>query len=132
MTDAVENERDRIERVLDALYAARFNGELERLSGLFAERAKFRISGSSDGKPIAISVDDAAQIRGWLAVLLKSFSLSGCRILARVIDGNRAAVHWEAVIHSRITGAGVATELVDVVEVRAGRITSYVEFFAPV
>lgn len=132
MTGIDDNERDRVERVLDTLYAARVGGDLERLSGLFAERAQFRISGSSDGKPIAISVDDRAQIRGWLAVLLKSFSLSGYKILAQVIDGNCAAVHWRAEIHSRITGVGVTTELVDVIEIRDTRIISYVEFFAPV
>lgn len=131
MTEVADSGRAQIERVLDALYAARIGGELGKLVGLFAPDAQFRISGSSDGKPIAIAVRDEAQIRGWLTVLLKSFSLSGYTVLARIIDGNRAAVHWRAVIHSRITGASIATELMDLVEVRGGRITSYVEFFAP-
>jgi ketosteroid isomerase-like protein len=39
-------------------------------------------------------------------------------------------VHWRANIHSKITGATVPTELVDLVEVRNGRIVSYIEFFA--
>lgn len=132
MTDVVDSDRARIEQVLEVLYAARLDGDLDPLAGLFAEQAQFRISGSSDGKPIAIAVCNAAQIRGWLAVLLKSFSLSEYAVLARVIEGNRAAVHWRAVIHSRVTGARIATELVDVIEVRGDRIASYVEFFAPV
>ncbi len=132
MTDRREATRQSVERVLDALYAARLGGELERLAGLFAPGAQFRISGSSDGKPIAISVQDRAQIRGWLTVLLKSFSVSGYMPLSRIVEGNRAAVHWRAVIHSRITGASVATELVDIVEVDGDQITAYVEFFAPV
>lgn len=132
MTEVADNERAQIERVLDALYAARIGGELDRLVGLFAQNAQFRISGSSDGKPIAISVGDETQIRGWLTVLLKSFSLSGYTVLARIVDGNRAAVHWRAVIHSRITGARITTELMDVVEVRGEHIASYVELFAPV
>jgi ketosteroid isomerase-like protein len=132
MTDTADSDRAQVERVLDALYGARIGGELGRLAGLFAPNAQFRISGSSDGKPIAISVRDEAPIRGWLTVLLKSFTLSGYTVLARIVDGNRAAVHWRAVIHSRITGASIATELVDLVEVRGERIASYVEFFAPV
>lgn len=132
MKNTADIDRERIRRVLDKLYAARFDGELDRLAALFAPMAQFRISGSSDGKPIAIAVSDGAQIRGWLAVLLKSFSLSRHEVLARVIDGNRAAVHWRAVIHSRITGVSVATELMDLVEISGEQIASYVEFFAPV
>lgn len=132
MAGVADGDRARIEQVLDALYAARLGGELDRLAGLFAKQSQFRISGSSDGKPISIAVHDSVQIRGWLAVLLKSFSLSEYALIARIVDGSRAAVHWRAVIHSRITGASIATELVDVVEVQGDRITSYVEFFAPV
>jgi len=40
-------------------------------------------------------------------------------------------VHWRADIHSRITGAVVSTELIDLIEVRAGRILSYTEYFVP-
>ena len=124
-------DRASMQALLDALYAARAGGELERLSGLFGESAHFRISGSGDGKPITLAAEGASQIRSWLAVLLKSFSISRYEGLATVIEGSRAAVHWRATIHSRITGAGVVTELMDHVEVRAGRIVSYVEFFVP-
>jgi ketosteroid isomerase-like protein len=34
-------------------------------------------------------------------------------------------------IHSKITGALVPTELVDLIEVRDGHIVSYTEFFVP-
>ena len=49
----------------------------------------------------------------------------------RVVDGTKAAVHWRAKVHSRITGTSVLTELIDVVEVKDGRIASYTELFAP-
>lgn len=131
MADGADSERRRFEQLLDSLYAARIGGELGPLLRLFAEDARFRISGSSDGKPIAISAQGETQIGGWLAVLLKSFNLSRFEVLSRVIDGRQAAVHWRVSIHSRITGASVATELIDVVEMRAGKVGSYVEFFAP-
>ena len=119
------------ERLLGALYAARAAGTLEPLCELFAPDAFFRISGSSDGKPIALSARGSAQVRSWLAVLVKTFRISRHEILSTVIDGPRAAVHWRASIDSRITGASIATELIDLVEMREGLIGSYVELFVP-
>jgi ketosteroid isomerase-like protein len=113
------------------LYDARATGALERLCALFGPDALFKISGSSDGKPIALSARGTEEVRSWLAVLVKTFRLTGHEIVSMVIEGDRAAVHWRASIHSRVTGASVPTELVDLVEVHAGRIGSYVEFFVP-
>ncbi len=126
-----EAARAEFERLLSALYAARAAGELETLCALFSTDAVFRISGTSDGKPIALSARGTEEVRSWLTVLVKTFRISRHEILSMVIDGQRAAVHWRANIHSRITGASVATELVDLVEMRDGRIGSYIELFVP-
>lgn len=130
-TDPTGGGRADFERLLSELYDARATGALERLCGLFGPDAVFKISGSSDGKPIALSASGAEEVRSWLAVLVKTFRLTRYEILSTVIDGRRAAVHWRASIHSRITGASVPTELVDLVEMRDGRIGSYVELFVP-
>ncbi len=126
MTDRLE-----IEQLLRELYAARIAARLDPLCGLFAPDARFSIAGTSDGKPIAIAAAGAAEIRPWLSVLLKTFRLANHEVLSMVIDGARAAVHWRADIHSKITGVVVRTELVDLIEVTAGRIASYKEFFVP-
>ncbi len=126
MTDRLE-----IEKLLRELYAARTAGQLDPLAALFAADAAFRIAGASDGKPIAITAAGAAEIRAWLAVMLKTFKLTRYRLVSMVIEGDRAAVHWQVDIHSKITGVIVPTELVDLVEVSGARITSYREFFAP-
>lgn len=120
-------DRGRLETLLGELYAARAAGDLDRLCGLFAADALFRIAGSSDGKPISIAARGEREIRGWLGVLVKTFRISRHEITSMVIDGSRAAVQWQATVQSRITGASVATELIDMVETRDGRITSYVE-----
>ncbi|HVS77818.1 MAG TPA: nuclear transport factor 2 family protein [Steroidobacteraceae bacterium] len=130
-TNSRDTGRADFERLLSELYAARAAGELERLCALFTADAVFKISGSSDGKPIALSARGGEEVRSWLAVLVKTFRLTRHEILSMVIDGPRAAVHWQASIHSRITGASVPTELVDLVEMRDGRIGSYVELFVP-
>ena len=126
-----ESARAEFEKLLSKLYAARAAGELEPLCALFTADALFKISGSSDGKPIAISARGTEEVRSWLSVLVKTFRITRHEILSMVIDGPRAAVHWRASIHSRITGASVPTELVDLVEMRAGGIGSYVELFVP-
>jgi ketosteroid isomerase-like protein len=124
-------ERVAIERLLQELYNARLASQLDPLCELFSPDARLRISGSSSGKPIAIAADGIAEIRPWLAMLLKTFRLSHYDLLSKVIDGAAAAVHWRADIHSKITGAVIATELVDLLEVRGGRIASYRELFVP-
>ncbi len=125
MTDRLQ-----IEQLLRELHAARMDGHLGRLCALFGADATFRIAGASD-RPIAITAVGIAEIRAWLAVMLKTFKLDRYQLRSMVIDGDRAAVHWQADIHSKITGVVVPTELVDLVEVSGGRITSYREFFAP-
>jgi ketosteroid isomerase-like protein len=131
MPQSNTTDRAAFERLLSELYDARATGALEPLCALFGPDALFRISGSSDGKPIALSARGTEEVRSWLAVLVKTFRLTRYEIASMVIEGDRAAVHWRASIHSRVTGASVPTELVDLVEVRAGRIGSYVEFFVP-
>src|SRR5215469_815247 len=111
-----------VEKLLGEVYAARVEGQLDRLTGLFAADAAFRIAGASDGKPIAITARGSAEIRSWLAVMLKTFKLSHFQMLSMVIEGSRAAVHWRVDIHSKITGVVVPTELVDVVEVSGGKV----------
>ena len=124
-------DRREFEQLLHELYAARLNGMLDKLCGLFVQDASFKIVGASDGRPIAICASGIDAIRPWLAMMVKTFRLTNQKILTTVIEADRAAVHWSADIHSRITGARVATELVDLVEVRDSRIAAYTELFVP-
>lgn len=124
-------ERRQVEEVVRRLHAARLEANLEQLCALFASDARMRIQGTSDGKPIAIEARGADQIRPWLSILVKTFRLGEYQLLSLTIEGGRAAAHWQVSIHSKITGALVPTELVDLVDVRDGHISSYVEFFVP-
>ena len=98
---------------------------------MFAPDARLRIAGSSDGKPIAIDASRIARIRPWLSILVKTFRLRGYQLLSLTIEGPSAAAHWRVDIESKITGITVATELVDLIEVRNGQISSQIEFFVP-
>jgi ketosteroid isomerase-like protein len=125
-------DRRQVEQVLDRLYSARVGGQLNELCALFAPRAQFRIAGASDGKPIALAAQGREEIRPWLAMMVKTFRLTRHQIVATLIEDNRSAVRWRADIHSRITGAVVPTELIDLVEVSGQEITSYIEYFVPI
>jgi len=127
MTDRLQ-----IEQLVRELHTARLEGNLERLCALYADEARLRIAGSTDGKPIAIAAIGIAEIRPWLAVLVKTFRLSQYTLLSLSVDVPRAAAHWRVDIHSKITGVVVPTELVDLIEVRGGRISAHIEFFVPV
>jgi ketosteroid isomerase-like protein len=101
------------------------------MAGLFADRGSFRIAGASADKPIAISADDLPSFRPWLSMLVKAFRVTDYELLSLVVEWPRATAHWRANIYSKITGATVPTELVDLVELDGGRITAYSEFFVP-
>ena len=120
-----------IERLLRELYAARARGDLDGVCRTFSHDAKFQLAGASNASPIAITAVGIDEIRSWLALMLKTFQIYDQTILSLLIDGANAAVHWRARIHSRITGVAVVTELVDLVQIRDGRIASYTEFFVP-
>ena len=127
MTDRLQ-----IEELVRQLHAARLEGDLERLCALYSNEARLRIAGSTDGKPIAIAASGIAEIRPWLSILVKTFRLSQYTILSLTVEVPRAAAHWRVDIHSKITGVVVPTELVDLIDVRDGRIASHTEFFVPV
>ena len=123
--------RHEIERVLRELYAARASGDLDGACRTFTDDARFEIAGASQSNPISISAAGIGQIRTWLALLIRTFQLTEHTILSIIIEDASAAVHWRAKIRSRITGATIPTDLVDLVQIRDGRIGSYTEFFVP-
>lgn len=125
MTDRLE-----IDRLMRELYAARERGDLDGVCQLFAQVAKFQIASARQVSAPAVTTSGANEFRPLLALLIRTFKLTDVTIISIVIDGAKAAVHWRADIHSKITGATVPTELVDLVEIRNSQIVSYIEFFA--
>jgi ketosteroid isomerase-like protein len=123
--------RSAVDGLLRELYAARVRGDFEGLCRVFCEDAKFRIAGVGQAGPVALTAVGISEIRRWLALLLKTFQLSEQMILSMIVENERAAVHWRAKVCSRITGLTVLTDLVDLVEVKNGRIASFTEFLAP-
>lgn len=116
---------------LRELYDARVRSDLEAICGLFAPDARFEIASASHGNPVAVNARGRDEFRPLLKLLLRTFRVTDQSILSMIIDEPKAAVHWRAAIHSRITGAAVLTEFMDIVEFDDGHIASYIEFFVP-
>jgi ketosteroid isomerase-like protein len=119
------------ERLIKELHAERVSGNLVGMCRLFAEDGRFEIVGASADKPIAIRAAGLAEFRPWLAMMTKVFRLSNYALLSLVVEWPRASAHWRVDIFSKVTGVTVPTELVDLVELRSGKIQTYNEFFVP-
>jgi ketosteroid isomerase-like protein len=124
-------DRSAVEGLLRNLYGARVRGDLDALCNCFGADAILQIAGASDAKPIAITAQGAVEVRRLLAMMVKTFKLNDYASLALLVDGARAAAHWRARIHSRITGSVVSNEFMDLIEIRDGRVAAYSEFFVP-
>jgi ketosteroid isomerase-like protein len=124
-------ERAIAERMVQQVHAARVGGDLPGLCRLFADQGRFEIVGASADKPIAIRTTSIAELRPWLAMMVKVFRLSDYRLLSLVVEWPRATAHWRSDIYSKVTGVTVPTELIDLLELSEDRILSYTEFFAP-
>jgi ketosteroid isomerase-like protein len=120
-----------VERLLRELYDARLAGDLERMCRTFTDDARLEIAGASYATPIAIRASGIAEIRTWLAPLVKTIQIGDQEILSMIVEDASAAVHWQSRIRSRVTGTSVLTDLIDVIRVREGKIASYIEFFVP-
>ena len=124
-------DRREIDGLLRGLYAARLRGDLDAVCQSFSDDAVFQIAGAGQVSPVSNRAVGVGEFRPLLAVMIKTFKLRDQVILAILIDGAKAAVHWRAGVYSRITGTMALTEFIAMVEVRDGRIVSYLEFFAP-
>jgi ketosteroid isomerase-like protein len=124
-------ERELAERLVKELHAARVRGDLAGMCALFANQGTFSIAGASADKPIGIREETLTAFKPWLSMMVKVFRLSDYELLSLIVEWPKAAAHWRVKINSKVTGITVATELVDLIEIRDGRITSYNEFFVP-
>jgi ketosteroid isomerase-like protein len=121
--------RTEIDHLMREFYAARVGGDLEAVCQPISAHARFQITSANKASPVAIQATGVGEFQPLLALLLKTFRLSDFAILTLTIDGARITVHWRADVRSRITGATVRTEFIDLVEVREGCIVDFNEVF---
>jgi ketosteroid isomerase-like protein len=121
--------RTQIDLLLRELYAARLSGDLDAVCRVFSADAMFQIASASRTSPVAIKAAGVNEFRPLLAFIMKTFRLGDFSIRTIKIDGAQATVHWTADVRSRITGATVPTEMVDLAEVHDGLVVNFNEVF---
>lgn len=113
--------RATIETILDKAYAARRNQDAEAAAALFTADGKF----GANGAPRA---EKHAERLGALEGMFDTFALVEFHLHCRIIDPPRAVVHWRGKFRARNGNVG-DTDVLDLIEVREGKIASLTTFF---
>jgi len=113
--------RATIESILDKAYAARQRDDAEGAAACFTEDGCFR----SVGGPATKSRNE--QIMA-LKAQFDAFALLEMNVHCRIIDPPLAVVHWHGKFRAKNGQIG-ETDILDLIEVRDGRIASLTTFF---
>jgi ketosteroid isomerase-like protein len=118
MTDRAE-----MVRVLEEVYAARKTNDVKQILECFAEHGRYAAVGKESA-----AAGRAAQTSA-LGGVVGAFELLDYKIHCMVIEGPHAAVHWRGKFRATATDKVAETDLLDLVEVRDGRIVSFNNYF---
>jgi ketosteroid isomerase-like protein len=113
--------RATIESILDQAYAARQRQDVMGAAACFTEDGCFKING---GPPTTCRAEQHSALRQQF----DAFELLDLTMHCRLIDPPRAAVHWRGKFKAK-NGQVTDTDILDLVEVREGRISSLTTFF---
>jgi ketosteroid isomerase-like protein len=113
--------RATIESILDRAYEARRQQDHEAAAACFTEDGCFKANG---GPPTT----NRAEQHMALKATFEQFELLGMSVHCRIIDPPRAVVHWRGTFRAP-NGKTGETDILDLIEVRDGRISSLTTFF---
>ena len=113
--------RATIENILDQAYAARRRNDAEGAAGCFTEDGCFR----ANGGPATKNRTEQAMA---LTSQFDAFEVLEMHVHCRVIDPPRAVVHWRGKFRTKSGQVG-DSDILDLIEVRDGRIASLTTFF---
>ena len=114
--------RATIEAILDKAYAARRNQDAAAAAACFCDDGCFMANGMPAG-----TKNRAEQILA-MKGMFEAFEVVGFQEHCRVIDPPRAVVHWRGKFRAKNGQVG-DTDVLDLIEVRDGRIASLTTFF---
>lgn len=121
-------ERGSIETLIREFYRSRLANDADACLAHFADGATLRVAGSPEASPIAGGSRELDALRRQIAALVFTWAWQEMTTESLTIDGGRAAVHYRLQAVFQPTGDEVSTEVLDLIEMQDGRITSYVEF----
>ena len=114
--------RASIEAVLDRAYEARRRNDAEASAACFCDNGCFMANGVPD------STKNRSEQVVALKRLFEEFALVEFTQHCRVIDPPRAVVHWHGTFRAK-NGQTGDTDVLDLIEVRDGKIASLTSFF---
>jgi uncharacterized protein (TIGR02246 family) len=113
--------RASIEALLDKAYAARRSHDVAAAASCFTEDGCFRANG---GPPTTCRTEQ----QNALKTMFEAFEVVGFEQHCRIIDPPRAVVHWRGTFRAKNGQVG-ETDILDLIEVRDGKISSLTTFF---
>ena len=113
--------RETIESILDAAYAARQLQDHEAAAACFTEDGCFKANGT-------LGTASRAEQHVALKATFEQFELLAFTQHCRIIDPPQAVVHWRGTFRAKNVQVG-DTDILDLIEVRDGRIASLTTFF---
>jgi len=114
--------RAAIESILDQAYAARCANQAEAAAACFAEDAHFKANGAP-----APATNRAEHVSA-MTEMFTAFEVVGFKQYYRIIDPPYAAVFWRGTFRAPTGRVGDA-DILDLIEVRDGKISSLTSFF---
>jgi ketosteroid isomerase-like protein len=120
--------REAIEAVIVQSYAARENGDIEKLMSAFHPDAVFELAGSKTALVVAGAVQGHQDIRTTMAGFIKNFDFVHREIISMAIDGDCAAVHSRVEIRYNPGNKIFTTDILDSFLFEDGKISKLVEF----
>jgi ketosteroid isomerase-like protein len=119
---------EEIKAIIVNLYAARKNGDLDRVMPFFDDDATFTMSGSKTASAVAMEAKGAAEIRKAMSKLFNAYEMHEQTILSFLVDDEKAAVHHRSKLKFKPTGEVFDTEMLDLWRLEGGKIVSVIEF----
>jgi ketosteroid isomerase-like protein len=117
-----------IEDMVREAYDRRLADDVDGTLEFFSPDADFRIAGGAVPGTPPMKASGRDQLHALLSQIVKTFVISDFRINSMQVDGDKVAVHWHAHMRSTVNGEEADTEIVDLIELRDGRIASFLEF----
>jgi len=113
--------RASIEALLDKAYAARRSHDVAAAASCFTEDGCFRANGGPPTK-------SRTEQQNALKTMFEAFEVVGFEQHCRIIDPPRAVVHWRGTFRANNGQVG-ETDILDLIEVRDGKIAALTTFF---
>ncbi len=120
--------REDVDKLVREAYRRRVAEDVAGVCDMFAPQAEFRFVAAPQAQAASFAASGRPALRPLMEQPIKTFQLKDFDLKAVLIDGSRVAAHWTARVRSNVNGQEVVTDVLDLMEVHDGRITSFIEF----